>query len=383
MEHLLKFCQTDTQRTHVQAVIDHGSCRKAAKALGKAKSTITESLQKLQARAAQAGVGEHYVGPQAPDGFAVRGTSTLYGPDGEVKGQWVKTRAEDERRVELAKEAIKALCEEIPRAAPAAPPKLSQSHLLNAYTMTDCHIGMMAWRAEGGEDWDLKIAERILTGCFQEMVSSAPTAETCVIAQLGDWLHYDSLEAVTPTNKHILDADGRFAKMVQVSIRVLRSLIDAALAKHEKVILLCAEGNHDLASSVWLRAMFGALYENEPRVEVIQSESPYYAYQHGETMLVWHHGHLKRPADLPLLAATQFSQMWGATKKRYGHLGDKHHLDEKEHSGMIVRQHPTLAARDAYASRHGWHALRAATGITYHKEFGEVGRNTVYPEMLA
>lgn len=49
---------------------------------------------------------------------------------------------------------------------------------------------------------------------------------------------------------------------------------------------------------------------------------------------------------------------------------------------MIVFQHPTLAARDAYAARGGWHALRSATAVTYHRKFGEVGRNSANPEML-
>lgn len=382
MRELLEFCNTENQRNIVEAVIEHGSNRKAAKALGRSLSGVAEIMSAVRKRAAKAGVGEHYVKQDTPPGFSVKGTSTLYGPDGDVKGQWVKTRAEDEQRAELAAEAARALAEDIKAQAPIKAPKATQSRLCNVYTMTDCHIGMMAWRAEGGEDWDLKIAEETLTRCFEQMVVSSPAADTAIIAQLGDWLHYDSLEAVTPTSKHILDADGRFAKMVQVAVRVLRHLINCALQNHKKVILLCAEGNHDLASSVWLRIMFAALYENEKRVTVVQSECPYYAHQHGETMLTWHHGHLKRPADLPLLSATQFPEMWGATKKRYGHLGDKHHLDEKEYSGMIVRQHPTLAARDAYASRHGWHALRAATGITYHETYGEVGRSTVYPEMV-
>lgn len=150
----------------------------------------------------------------------------------------------------------------------------------------------------------------------------------------------------------------------------------------EGLVLLIAEGNHDIAGSVWLRAMFQALYEAEPRVTVIDSELPFYAYQHGSTMLCWHHGHLKKNDALPLMMASQFSEMWGATKKRYCHTGDKHHVDEKEHSGMIVCQHPTLAARDAYASRHGWHALRSANCITYHRQHGEVARVKVCPEML-
>jgi hypothetical protein len=382
LESLRQFCTTERQSELLQALIDEGSERKAAAALGVTKNRISQTVRTLRDRAAKAGVGPHYLADPIPPGYKVKGTSTYYGPDGIPRGQWVKTREDAQAQLEAMQEAVQALCEDVPRLAPVKPPAHSLSTLLNVYTMTDCHIGMMAWRAEGGEDWDLKIAERTLSGCFDAMVRQAPAAQTCVIAQLGDWLHYDSLESITPTGKNLLDSDGRFAKMVEVSVRVLRGLVSAALEKHENVILLCAEGNHDLASSVWLRTMFAALYEKESRVHVIRSECPYYAYQHGETMLVWHHGHLKKPDALPLLAATQFPVIWGNTRKRYGHLGDKHHLDEKEHSGMIVRQHPTLAARDAYASRHGWHALRAATGITYHNVHGEVARNTVYPEML-
>ena len=49
---------------------------------------------------------------------------------------------------------------------------------------------------------------------------------------------------------------------------------------------------------------------------------------------------------------------------------------------IIVKQHATLAARDAYAARGGWIAERKIEAITYHKEYGEVGTITVTPEML-
>ena len=62
--------------------------------------------------------------------------------------------------------------------------------------------------------------------------------------------------------------------------------------------------------------------------------------------------------------------------------GHRHHVEEKEHSGMTVLQHSTLAARDAYAARGGWHSERQATSITYHSRWGQVARHTVTPEML-
>lgn len=64
------------------------------------------------------------------------------------------------------------------------------------------------------------------------------------------------------------------------------------------------------------------------------------------------------------------------------HTGHLHHVHEREHRGMTVIQHPTIAARDAYAARGGWIADRAVSAITYHAKFGQVGRVTVVPEML-
>jgi hypothetical protein len=150
--------------------------------------------------------------------------------------------------------------------------------------------------------------------------------------------------------------------------------------------VLMAEGTHDPASSVWLREIFSALYEDEPRVVVETSPLPYYARRHGKTMLGFHHGHLKKPAELPGTMAAQFPAIWGTTNYRYCHMGHMHHkhvLVEKEDKGMTVKQHRTLASRDAYAARGAWFAERAMEATTYHEEHGEVGSVIVKPGMLA
>jgi len=48
-----------------------------------------------------------------------------------------------------------------------------------------------------------------------------------------------------------------------------------------------------------------------------------------------------------------------------------------------LEQHRTLAAHDQYASSGGWITGREAQAITYHKEYGEVGRVVVTPEMIS
>jgi len=312
----------------------------------------------------------------------VRGVSSYYNKEGELSGQWVKSRADDQAREQIIREAFAAMADQLPRLEPIAAPDPLASPLCNLFTLTDSHVGMLAWRREGGEDWDLKIAEDVLTRSFEHMVVAAPRARVAVVNQLGDFLHQDSMSPVTPTHGHILDSDTRFSKIVAVALRILRRVIDRALETHDEVHVILAEGNHDIVSSLWLRHMFKALYEREPRVTVNDSELPYYVYRHGRTMLAFHHGHIKKNEALPLFFAAQFSEMWGATAKRYVHVGHRHHVDEKEHPGMKVVQHSTLAARDAYAARGGWTTERQALAITYHEEHGEVARNTVTPGML-
>jgi hypothetical protein len=369
---------------YLEAVDKHGSQRAAAKALKVDNKTLRAALQRVKARAAAKGYSpEHDLTRTVPDGYKVKGVSSLY-VDGKLSSQWVKSTADEDRRQELIRAAYEAMAQDLPCLPPVQVPVNLSKNLATLYTLTDSHVGMLAWAKEGGADWDLSIAEATLVGCFAQMVNASPASRVGFVNQLGDFLHYDSAVApVTPQHGHILDSDGRFSKMVSTAVRILRRVIDLALAKHEKVVVLMAEGNHDMASSVWLRVMFRALYENEPRVEVIDSELPYYVHQHGKTMLAFHHGHLKKNDQLPILFAAQFPKVWGETTKRYAHCGHRHHAEEKEHSGLTVIQHPTLAARDAYASRGGWIAERQVTAITYHSEYGQVARVTVTPEMVA
>ena len=366
--------------------------RDFARMVKRDESTVRRWLRKYAAelgiaaeeqRAAVHGFSpEHDMTHLVPAPFVVKGTSTYYDKEGNRAGQWVKTQLDQAAAQAAMLAAVDALTITMPRAKPAKPPRHVSEHLATLYTLTDTHVGMKAWAPETGADWDLEIAERVLTEAVDFLIAASPPAATGIVNQLGDWLHFDSLAPVTPTSAHLLDADSRYSKVVRVATRILRRVIDAALLKHERVVVVMAEGNHDLASSVWLRHLFGLLYEREPRVTVIDSELPYYVHVHGKTLLCFHHGHLKKNDQLPLLFAAQYPREWGATVKRYAHTGHRHHGEEKEHSGMVVVQHPTIAARDAYAARGGWIAERRMRAITYHAEHGETGTVTVTPEML-
>ena len=374
---------TPRQGEYIDAVNKHGGWRAAGRALKMSEGTIRRALKTVKRRAVLQGYSpEHGLTKVVPPPFVVRGTSTLYDKEGNQQLQWVKTRLDEQQVEEAIRAAVEALAQDVARAKPTKAPKDVSAALANLYTVTDTHIGMKSWPDETGADWDLNIAENTLGAAFLQLIESTPRAAVGIVNLLGDIMHYDSLDAVTPQHRNLLDADSRYPKMVQVAVRILRRIIDATLLRHDKVIVSFQEGNHDMASTVWLRHLFGLLYENEPRVEVVDCITPYYAMSWGMTMLAFHHGHLSKNTALPMLFAAEYPQIWGATTRRYCHTGHRHHSEEKEHGGMTVIQHPTLAARDAYAARGGWTADRAMTAITYHSRFGQVGRTTVVPEML-
>jgi len=379
---LLDYCNTDHQRAILSRLIETGSGKQVADELGLHRSLPDSIYRRVKKRAAREGYAPGHFSSGAAPGFHVGKVTIQRNAYGQVERTWERQSPEAESLQEALTAAFEGIRGEIAPCAPVRAPSASLAALMTLYTFTDYHLGMLAWHREGGADWDTQIAEETGIRAMGALVDSAPASGTGVVSIQGDFLHYDSLQAITPTHGHVLDSDSRFGKIVETAIRLIRQLVALALAKHERVILLIAEGNHDLASSLWLRKLFGALYENEPRVSVVDSELPYYAIEHGKVMLGFHHGHLRKNNDLPALFAAQFREMWGRCPKVYIHTGHRHHLEVREHTGAKVRQHPTLAARDAYAARGGWWSEREITAITYSREYGEVGTSTVTPEMV-
>lgn len=366
----------------LRLVSEYGSITEAARVINMNRETLQSRVNKAR-DAIKTGSLDPDLAERIPEGHRAKGVSTLYDSEGNVRAQWVKTSVDADKAREAQEAAIAAMCAEIPRIAPVAAPQGNLGHLLTLYTFTDYHVGMLAWHKEGGDDWDLQIAEKMGADAMAALVDGAPQSDEAIVNIQGDFLHFDGLLPVTPTHGHVLDADSRFGKVVDVAIRLIRRLVATALGKHRHVTLLIAEGNHDVTASLWLRKLFAALYELEPRVAVHDSELPYYAIPWGQNLIGFHHGHLRGNGQLPALFAAQFRELWGQSKRAYIHTGHRHHKEVKEHPGAEVHQHPTLAARDAYAARGGWWSERKITAITYHATHGEVATNTVTPEMVA
>lgn len=381
---LLPYAKTDRQRDYLNAIVKHGSQRAAAKSLGRGKTALNESIASVRRHAAREGFApKQDLNYPLPAGQIIRGVSTLIDKTTNTSRlQWVKTSVDDLQREEMLRAVFSGLAEELPHYDPVHCEGGGNADLVNVYVVTDFHLGMKAWHAESGQDWDLNIAENLLINWFAAAISHAPMSESAVFAQLGDFLHWDGYEPVTPAHRNVLDADTRYQKLVRTAIRVIRKIIEMLLKKHQHVHVLMADANHDPSGGAWLREWLAAVYEDEPRITVDTSADTYYCYEHGATSLFFHHGHKKGVDDIDRVFSGKFREVFGRTKHSYAHLGHLHSNKTVETQLMQVERHRTLAASDAYAAKGGWLSGRDAKVITYHKRFGEVGRLTINPEMV-
>ena len=375
----------------IEAVRQHGSFGAAARALGMDRRNLVRRFKRsatyedrMEADARRNDIDPGVISAATETGLSLEsarhGWRRVQREDGGFDSVFWRQSPEDTEHSMRA--ALNAMLEEIQPAKPVPVPAPANAGLLNLFVLTDAHIGMLAWHEETDEDWDTDIAERVIVGWFAEAIRRAPKADKAVLAEIGDLLHSDSLEPLTPASKNVLDADSRYPKVVRLVIRIMRQVIALLLEEYQSVTVIVAEGNHDPSGAIWCREMLAALYDAEPRLTVDQSPKAFYCVEHGRTSLFFHHGHQVKMGAVDRVMAAEFRDVYGRTDHSYAHIGHLHHKGQQESQLMVVEQHRTLAARDAHAARHGYNAGTDASCITYHDTHGEVGRVTISRAMI-
>ena len=425
----MKEYANEAQWTKLKALAEYGSFRKAGNALGCHHASVQRALKAVNKKAGQHGYAPtydltHRTAPgmrskgtsirydedgnvqqywnktaiegrdpeeavQLPDPKTIVKLSTCYDQEGRVSQQWVAEKPEAVAQAAAWQEYAKALAEDLPRVDPTPAPKSKGSDLMTCYPVGDHHMGMLAWNKEtAGGDYDIKIGENLLVRATDHLVEAAPESDAGLVVFLGDFMHYDSMEPVTPTSRNQLDADGRFPKMVRASIRAMRYLIEKAATKHKTVHVIVEIGNHDLSSSIFLMEALHNIYDREPRITIDTSPRHFHYYQFGACLIGVHHGHGTNMKNLPLTMAADMPEAWGQTMYRMWWTGHIHKsvtqaaTSAQDYSGCTVESFRVLAAADAWADQKGYRPHRDMKSIILHKEFGEVSRQIVNPAMF-
>ena len=381
---LLDFCESEAQRRLVEALIrSDGHRAAAAEALGISERGVYQALSRIKRKAAARGFApDNDMTKVAAPGFLVKGVSTLYDVDGQQKAQWVKTTATADRDEHLRESIAEAFEDWRGVGRIAAAPKHTTDEMLTVYPMGDPHLGLYGFAPEAGDNFDLRIAEQNLCEAVKRLVACSPKSQTCILLNLGDFFHSDSMDNRTSRSGHALDVDTRWSKVLRAGVRAMMTCIEAAAKKHEKVIVKNLIGNHDDHTSQMLGLALALFYEGNERVEIHDDPAKFWFHRFGQVLIGAGHGDTTKPAQLPGIMATDRAEDWGQTKHRYFYTGHIHTQNVAEYPGCVCESFRTLAARDAWAAAKGYRSGRDMYCIVHHKDHGEVERHRVDVAML-
>lgn len=307
-----------------------------------------------------------------PEGHAVKGVSTLYGADGEISAQWVKTDRKRQDEYAALKAAVQSLTEYVVPALPVQAPPVVDLDIATVLPWGDPHIGLLAWHAETGESWDLAKVEVASAQVFADLISRTPRSSEFVLVDLGDLFDAEDDKQATPMSGHKLDVDSRSGKIARVAVRIFRNAIDLALQRHAHVKVHLLRGNHDPSKSLMLGLILEAIYANEPRVQVMPFENPYQYWTFGDVAAMMHHGDGSKPQQMPGVFACHDS--WGPAKHRVVWTGHIHTQNRWDLPGCTVESFRTIAASNYWAHHKGYRSKRTLDAITYHRTLGEISR---------
>lgn len=333
-----------------------------------------DSAGNLRKQWVQSGQGSAE-GYEIPKGHVVKGESTLLDSSGNVVAQWIKTKeGAGEGIVEGLKVAFAAYDG---KASQIAAPVHTEDDFLTLYPLPDLHFGMLAWRPETGENYDIEAAVSVARDGISALVAQSRSSTDAVLLVLGDYFHANDEKAITPQSGNRLDVDGRWPKVFAAGAELLIGLIDILSVKHQRVTVRLLPGNHDPDASICLMVALALFYRSSVRVTIVQDPSIAWFHRFGSVLLGATHGHTMKPDRMAWLLATDRPKDWGETEHRHFFFGHIHHRTVEEIAGVEVESFSSPAGRDAYNASHGYRSKRSLTAITYHRENGEAGRHKV------
>jgi len=375
---LLEFCKTERQTQIVQAIIEHGSQRDAAKALNCARGTVSNLLTIVRRTAESRGYSpEHDLTHVLPESLMLKGTSTLYHQEKGQVLQWVKTKADEEEQARIILEGIRDALEEYRgKSEPIEHMGYDTDDVLHTLVMGDPHFGMLSHKDETKiDDFDSEIAYNIMQSAVDYLVQGAPASREALFINVGDALHTDDSTNRTRRSGAQLDVASRYYRIIKVFVWSMIHAIERLLKKHKIVTVINAAGNHDPDSTQWIQLSLSLYFDNNPRVNVVMDPGHYQKYTFGEVLLGVTHGDGAKMDDLPGIMAHLWAKDWGQSRHRHWLTGHIHHKVVKEYTGCRVESFNTMAPSDAWHARSGYYAAREMHSLIFHKQHGLVARN--------
>lgn len=205
----------------------------------------------------------------------------------------------------------------------------------------DLHIGLLAWRNECGEDYDLKIAKSNFLSCITDVRRRCEEKplKKIIIVTLGDVLHTDN-DKQTTEHGTFQQTDGRLGKIIECAESMLVQAIEM-LKEVAPIKYIYTSGNHDRFTGYMLAKMIENRYLNDENIEFDTAQNPFKRELIGNTLCCFHHGDAPKK-NIDECVYTQCKDLISYAKWIEINVGHLHELHTYYKDGVQVRRMPPL-----------------------------------------
>lgn len=318
----------------------------------------------------------------------IKGRSLYIDEDNNVQRAWIKTDVKKEDQLRAIEKALENIYARIDgKYNPLPFKKITNKDLSTSYISNDVHAGaMMGKEYNHDRNWDLKIALDTWKQAADYLFENSPDSDEAVVVDLGDLLEIDDYTNSTKRSGNILDVDGRWDKALEIAQEMMVYICTKALEKHNKVYFYNIDGNHDDTSGVAIRMFIKAYFRNEPRLIVCSDRRNIKYHRFGSVMQPFTHGHelkMGQQAEACFIADIRAMGVLDQIRHINAHFGHNHKDSVWDGANTKQESHRNLPPSNVWATNMGYRRqVGTMKAIVYHKDHGEISRNTFNVNML-
>ncbi len=234
----------------------------------------------------------------------------------------------------------------------------------------DLHSGLLSWKDETGEEYNLNIAKERFFKAMSDIVNRCRhhSFSKILFVTLGDLLHTDN-DAQTTTKGTFQQVDGRIAHIFDYTLDMIidgiRMLSEVAPVE---VIYLC--GNHDRVLGYTLAKAVEKAFTGHDDVNFDVSPNPQKYRLLGVSLIGWTHGDMPKK-NMSSWLQDRARKEFGLCKYAEIHSGHYHSEQVKPDGGVIIRYMPNIASSSYWEHQQGFpRGVKTVVCYRWHPQMG-------------
>jgi len=277
----------------------------------------------------------------------------------------VVTKGDEKSKHELKKEIEDFAAQYSPKVSKIKSEKLSDPCVYEI-SLPDIHYGKRT-------EETLQDLETNFMSCVGDLVEKASglDIEKFLLPIGNDGMNSEGMRRTTTKGTpqdDVADWKDTFRGYWKLMVRAIDHLKEIA-----PVHVIVISGNHDFERMFYAGDVISGWYKNDENVSVDNSLEQRKYFEYGNNMIMFTHGDKEKPAEMPLIMATEQPLMFARCNFREAHCGHLHKEMVNEYRGIKVRFLPSICSNDSWHKGMGYEAKRTAQAHIWSRERGYEG----------